>query len=256
MKAIILAAGYATRLYPLTIDTPKPLLKIAHQTIIEYMLDDLQNMPALDEVYIVTNEKFTPVFEKWASEREGANHPYTFSIDIVNDGTASNETRLGAIADVQFVIDRKAIADDLLVAAGDNIFRFDFANLAAFFEQKRSDVILAQQLNDPERLKTRGVVSFDDNQKVTSFQEKPAEPASNYVCPALYIHPQHTIHLYQDYLLEKNNPDAPGHFIQWLFPRVPVYAFPLLRPAIDIGTLETYKRVCNEIVVKPLSASK
>lgn len=246
MKAIILAAGYATRLYPLTKDKPKPLLDIAGKPIIEYLLDDFQKISALDTVYIVTNAKFAPVFNAWAEQQTRRETPYPFYIKIVNDGTTSNETRLGAIADIQFVIENHKIEDDLLVAAGDNIFQFDFAELAAFYEEKDSDVIVAQELNDPERLKTRGVMQFDGNKRVIGFQEKPAEPKSNFVCPALYIHKRDSVKLYFEYLNFQNNPDAPGYFIKWLYPQTPVHAFVMPTPAIDIGTLETYERVCRE----------
>ncbi len=246
MKAIVLAAGYATRLYPLTKDKPKPLLDIAGKPIIEYLLDDFKKIAALDTVYVVTNARFAPVFDSWAQKQSERETPFPFDIKIVNDGTTSNETRLGAIADIQYVIDEHAIDDDLLVAAGDNIFQFDFADLAEFYEKMNSDVIVAQELNDPERLKTRGVVQFDENKRVIGFQEKPARPISNYVAPALYIHKRESITFYFEYLNFQNNPDAPGYFIKWLYPQTPVHAFVLPKPAIDIGTLKTYERVCRE----------
>ncbi|MBN1561315.1 nucleotidyltransferase family protein [candidate division KSB1 bacterium] len=245
MKAIILAAGYATRLYPLTKDKPKPLLTIAGKPIIEYMLDGFRTISTLDKVCVVTNAKFAPAFESWAQD-VATGGAYDFDIAIVNDQTTSNQTRLGAIADVQFAIDHEEIKDDLIVAAGDNIFRFEFADLVSFFQQVQSDVIMAQKLQDPARLRTRGVVQFDENHRVIGFQEKPAVPRSNFVCPALYIHRCENIHFYQEYLRGKNNPDAPGYFISWLFPQVPVHVFVLSQPAIDIGTLATYEQVCRE----------
>lgn len=245
MKAIILAAGYATRLYPLTKHHPKPLLKIADKAIIEYLLDGFRGIPVLDEVFVVTNEKFAQVFRTWAGETE-KNGDYPFAITIVNDRTTSNETRLGAIADIQFVLDAHRIDDDLLVAAGDNIFQFDFSDLYHFFLDKQNDVIVAQELNDPVRLRTRGVVQFDDKFQVIGFEEKPDLPKSNYVCPALYIHRREHVLFYQQYLSEQNNPDAPGFFIKWLHTKTPVYAFVMPKPAIDIGTLESYEAVCEQ----------
>ncbi|MBN1481667.1 nucleotidyltransferase family protein [candidate division KSB1 bacterium] len=247
MKAIILAAGYATRLYPLTRDKPKPLLKIGDRTIIEYLLESFRAVLQLDRVFVVTNARFVSVFSQWADELQCASNPYPFEIVIVNDGTTSNETRLGAIADIQFVLQQENVDDDLIVAAGDNIFRFDMADLVDYFYQKNGDVILAQELDDPERLKTRGVVQFDTNLRVIGFEEKPLYPQSNYVCPAFYLHKRKNISLYKNYLNDHNNPDAPGYFIKWLFPRVPIHVFILHEPAIDIGTLETYERVCREL---------
>ncbi len=249
MKAIILAAGYATRLYPLTKDRPKPLLKVGGKTIIEYMLANFSALPQMDTVYVVTNDKFTLNFNEWANDVNASN-AFRFNVEIVNDGTTSNETRLGAIADIQFVIEQENIRDDLLVAAGDNIFQFDFSEFYRFFREKKSTVIVAQELHDPVRLTQRGVVKFDDANRVVDFQEKPQHPPSNFVCPALYIHPAEHIAHYTKYLAERNNPDAPGHFIKWLYQKVRVYAFVMSKPAIDIGTLETFERVNRELSLK------
>ncbi len=247
MKAIILAAGYATRLYPLTKDRPKPLLQIGDHTIIDYLLDGFDAIPEIDTVYVVTNQKFAQTFTDWAENLNASGAHPAYRIKVVNDGTTSNETRLGAIADIQFVIENEHLYDDLLVAAGDNIFQFDFAEFSKFYQQKQTDVLVCQELNDPERLRQRGVVEFDDQQRVLSFEEKPQEPKSSFVCPALYLHPQNTLPLYKLYLDQGNNPDAPGHFIKWLYPHTPIHAFVMQKPAIDIGTLEVYERVKHEL---------
>jgi len=245
MKAIVLAAGYATRLYPLTKDRPKPLLEINGKTIIEFLFDNFKAIQALDTVYVVTNQKFAPVFMQWAGALNAA-AGYEFNIDIVNDGTLSNDNRLGAIADIQYVIEQKEICDDMLVAAGDNIFQFNFDDFYEFFKSKKRSIVVAQHLKDRARLTQRGVIQFDANRKVVGFQEKPPNPASNYVCPALYLHPAKDVPLYDHYLKENNNPDAPGYFIKWLYKTVDVFAFEMDAPAIDIGTLETYERVCRQ----------
>lgn len=246
MKAIILAAGYATRLYPLTLNTPKPLLMISHQTILDHLLDRLAQFNDLDAVYVIANSKFAPHFSAWINlSVEEKRRPFT--IKVIDDGTTSNESRLGAIADVQFVIEREQVDDDLVVAAGDNVFQIDFAELYLYFQQKGSDVILAQHLADPARLRQRGVVQFDDQLRVIGFEEKPQHPLSEYVCPALYIHRRENVHYYRQYLLEGGNPDAPGHFIRWYYSKAPIFAFLMSVPAIDIGTLETYERVKQQI---------
>ena len=246
MKAIILAAGYATRLYPLTLNTPKPLLMIGHQTILDHLLDRLAHFSELDAVYVVTNSKFAPHFSAWMKQCEEESR-WSYALKVIDDGTSSNDTRLGAIADIQFVIEGEQVDDDLVVAAGDNVFQIDFAELYRFFQQKGSDVILAQHLNDPARLRQRGVVQFDDQSRVIGFEEKPQHPRSEYVCPALYLHRQENIHYYRQYLLEGGNPDAPGHFIRWYYSRVQLFAFLMSIPAIDIGTLETYERVKQQM---------
>lgn len=245
MKAIILAAGYATRLYPLTKDRPKPLLEINGKPIVEYLFGNFKAIPKIDTVYVVTNNKFAPMFEHWARDLNAA-ASFPFHIDIVNDGTINNENRLGAIADIHYVVEQKKIADDLLVAAGDNIFQFDFMDIYKLFKSKKRSIVSAQQLNDLARLMQRGVIRFDANHRVVDFQEKPKNPSSNYVCPALYLHPAADVPLYERYLSENNNPDAPGYFINWLYKKVDVFAYEMNKPAIDIGTLETYERVCLE----------
>lgn len=202
-------------------------------------------MQAINCVYVVTNQKFAPVFILWANDMN-TSALYPFKIEIVNDGTTSNENRLGAIADIQFVIEQKSIRDDLLVAAGDNIFQFNFQEFYQFFQDKKKSIVVAQQLNDPTRLVQRGVIKFDSHHLVIDFQEKPRNPLSNYVCPALYLHPEADVPFYGRYLKQHNNPDAPGFFIKWLYKKVDVFAFEMDAPAIDIGTLETYERVCRE----------
>lgn len=242
MKAIILAAGYATRLHPLTLHTPKPLLDIGGRTILDRLLDRLTPFETLDIVYVVTNAKFAPHFREW-----GAQTRRRFDVQIVDDGTTDNDRRLGAIADVQFVIKTAGVDDDLIVAAGDNVFLNDFHEMARFFAQTEADVILAQCIDDPARLRQRGVVEFDGQRRVIGFEEKPKHPRSEYVCPALYLHKRRRVPLYGHYLSEGGNPDAPGHFIRWLYRRAPLVAYVLAQPSLDIGTLATYERVQQEL---------
>ncbi|MBN1999746.1 nucleotidyltransferase family protein [candidate division KSB1 bacterium] len=242
MKALILAAGYATRLYPLTKDKPKPLLKVGEKTILDHLIGKIITLP-VETIYIVTNERFTPVFQKW-SENVPPNYP---EIIIINDGTTSNETRLGAIADIQFVIDQAGINDHLLVAAGDNVYTFNFLHMYELFLQKQANVILTFPVENLEKLKRSGVVEVDDRLRVIGFEEKPDKPRSNLVCPALYMLQRPTCDLFSVYLKGKNNPDAPGFFIKWLYQQIPVFAFIMKEKYFDIGTLESYKRVCAEL---------
>ncbi|MDZ7723351.1 MAG: nucleotidyltransferase family protein [candidate division KSB1 bacterium] len=243
MKAIVLAAGYATRLYPLTKDRPKPLLRVGEKTILDYLLKGFNQIPVLDRVYIVSNARFASIFAEWARiVNQSDRHP-GFQVEVLNDGSLDNESRLGAIADVQFAIDQAGIEEDCIVAAGDNIFRFDFKDLHETFQSHDADTIVVQELKDRERLKQRGVVSFDANCKITLFEEKPQKPQSTYVCPALYMHKQSTLPLYKVFLNDHTTADAPGHFISWLYQQTPVYAYVMSRPALDIGTLAVYKEI-------------
>lgn len=250
MKAVILAAGYATRLYPLTLHTPKPLLPIGGKAIIEHLLDRFDAFPNLDEVIVVTNAKFIPHFEKWADEAAGK---YSrFRLHLLNDGTTSNETRLGAVADIVLAVQTKGIDDDLLVAAGDNVYRTPLDGFYQLFCSCGGDVVAAQVENNPERLTKRGVIEFDASGRVTGFEEKPLQPKSKYVCPALYLHRREHVALYTQYLSDGGNPDAPGYFIRYLYSRVPTFAFVLEKPAWDIGTLATYEQVLREFNEQPL----
>jgi glucose-1-phosphate thymidylyltransferase len=246
MKSIILAAGYATRLYPLTKDRPKPLLQVGDKTIIDYLLVNLSEIPEIDVVYIVTNAKFAPVFHRWADRTNRSGRYPHLHVEVIDDGTTSNESRLGAIADLQYVFSGKKVEQDVLITAGDNIFTFDFAQLYRFFVEKGTDIIVAHLLDDFVKLRRSGVVEIDDRQKVVGFEEKPNRPKSKYICPALYILKKETLPLFDKYLSDDHNPDAPGHFISWLHHRVPIHAYIMREIYHDIGTLESYRAVCAQ----------
>lgn len=240
MKAIILAAGYATRLYPLTKDKPKSLLEVAGKTILEHILNKVAGVAAVDHVYIVTNSRFFEQFQVWLD-----NFQYPLEISVLDDGTTDNDNRLGAIADLQFVIEKEKIVADLMVLAGDNLFDFELSDFAAFFEAKNQDVITTHELDDLNQLKRTGVIEVDEDLKVTSFTEKPQEPKSNLAVPPFYIYRCDTLPLIRQYLNEGQNTDAPGNFIPWLITRKPVCAYKFEGKRYDIGTLESYREVCR-----------
>ena len=244
MKALILAAGYATRLYPLTRNHPKPLLQIGERTILDHFLSNLSGT-AIDAVYIVTNARFAADFTAWADAAVHSNRYPDFTIHVINDGTLDNETRLGAIGDIQFVLQKMSVQDDLLISAGDNIYTFAFKDFFSFYARVKSAVILAHPLHDEERLKRHGIITVDDSGRVTGFEEKPQHPRSNLVAPAFYILHSAALQLLQRYLDEGNNPDAPGHFIGWLYTRAPVYAYIMRERYYDIGTLNAYQEACR-----------
>lgn len=236
MKCLILAAGYATRLYPLTKNTPKPLLEVAGKSILERLLDKISVIDKIDHVYVVTNSRFSQAFEEWVAQ-------YTCSkpLTVIDDGTTSNDNRLGAIGDIQYVIDQVALSDDLMILAGDNLFDFDLRDFEEFFEEKDADVITAYEVADLDLARRVGIIELDSSAKVLSFEEKPQEPKSRWGVPALYIYKQATLPFIRQYLQEGNNPDAPGHFIPWLIKHKPVYAFRFTGQWHDIGTIESYE---------------
>ena len=238
MKCLILAAGYATRMYPLTLHTPKPLLEIGGRTIIDRLLDKLERVAGLDECIVVSNAKFFEVFLAWARERSSP-----WPLDVVNDGSTDNENRRGAVADIQFAVQEKKLACDLLVLAGDNIFDFQLSDFAEFFLRVGCDCITAHRLDDVEQLRRTGVIEADGDNRVLSFEEKPATPKSNLAVPPFYLYRKETLPLFAEYLAGGNNPDAPGNFIPWLLERRRVAAFFFDGRRYDIGTRETYEEL-------------
>jgi len=206
-------------------------------------LESFLKVKEIDELFVVTNAKFARAFQAWADEVKLSEKQRKIRITVVNDGTMSNETRLGAIADIQFVIDKHQINDDLLVVAGDNIFTFDFTDMVSLMKSANGDVICGFEENDPEKLHRTGVIEMDENQRVIGFEEKPQNPKSNIACPAIYVYRKETLSMIKEYLDSGLNPDAPGHFIPWLIKKVQVYVYIMTTRMYDIGNLESYKSV-------------
>ena len=251
MKVIILAAGYATRLYPYTKDLTKALLPIAGKPIIEYTIQKIAACRDIEKIYIVTNNKFFEQFKIWLAEYEdqlqAVNNP---AIEIINDGTNSNRERLGSIGDLWLVIESKQLDDDLMVICPDKMFEFSLADFVDFFEDRRAAVNTCCDVGDIELLRNKhGCVVVNEQGMIVEFQEKPAQPKSTIKSIAFYIFPGSTIPLIQQYLSEDNNKDAPGFLAQWLVKKVSMYAFLFAEECYDIGNPDTYHRV-NEIYTK------
>lgn len=239
MKAVILAAGYATRLYPLTKDFPKPLLPVGGKTILDHLMAKIVAVNCIDEIFIITNHRFQGYFAAWAKQAK-----VLTPIVVVDDQTVSNNDRLGALADLQFVIDQAHLDDDLLVLAADNLFDFEITEMVAFYNKVGTDIITAYEVNDIPALQRTGVVLLDDQSRVLEFEEKPEHPRSNLAVPPFYIFKKVTvIHGVKQYLAAGNNPDAPGNFIPWLIQRELVHAYCFSGSRYDIGTLESYQAV-------------
>src|SRR5699024_9697870 len=215
MKAIVLAAGYATRLYPLTKNQPKPLLEVSGKSILDYIVEKMERVNVINEIIIVTNDKFTVHFEEWKRSVE-LEEKYRKKLTVINDGTLTNDTRLGAIGDIQFVLDKLDIKDDLMIVAGDNLFDFELSDFVGYFEKAKTDCITAYHEDDDAQLKRAGIVELDESGRVLSFEEKPEEPKSTYCVPAFYLYQKETLPLFKKYLNDGNNPDAPGHFVPYL----------------------------------------
>lgn len=235
MECILLAAGYATRLYPLTENLPKALLTLGSKTILDRVCEKIEEIPEVNNIYIVTNHRFAAQFEEWA-KTYGGKKP----VKVLDDGTTSNDNRLGAIGDMQYVIDKENITDEILVMASDNVFDFSLNDMVQMYREKDCDLISAHYVDDLVNLRQMGVVELDDESRVIGFTEKPAEPKTNWGAPPFYFYKKKTLSLIRQYLDEGNNPDAPGHLIPWLIKRTPVYAYTFNVMTIDIGTPKTY----------------
>jgi len=233
MKALVLAAGYATRLRPLTDETAKPLLELAGRPMIDYLCDRIDETGAVDELHVVSNSRFAADFERWASSRQGRLRPL-----VHDDGSRCNEERLGAIADVRFVLERAGLeSDDLLVIAGDNLFDFSLAAMVEFWRSKEgASCVAVQRCTDVERISSYGVVELSPEGRVIDFVEKPERPASDLIATAAYVYAREHSALIDRYLAEGNSPDQPGNFLAWLCPREPVYGFVFTEDWLDIGS--------------------
>lgn len=238
MIALVLAAGYATRLYPLTLNQPKSLLPIGNQTILDYMIDELEQLDEISQIYIVSNDKFYQAFVDWADARTTNTR-----LHIINDGTTTVENKLGAVGDIHYVIEKEQIQDDLMVLAGDNIFTFNLRDYIQFFYQEYRDSILVQQVDKLEDLQRVGVVELDNEQRVLSFEEKPVHPKTNIGVFAIYIYRKDTLPLFDQYLREGHNSDAPSYFPEWLHSRKEIRAYDADGDSYDIGTHEAYQEV-------------
>lgn len=239
MIALILAAGYATRLYPLTRDTPKPLLPVqGSRTILDLLIDRLEVLEDITEILIVTNERFFRSFGQWHHQYRGAK-----PIRILNDGTSSPEGRLGAIGDIQFVIEREQLQDDLLVLAGDNVLGFGLEGYLSYFHKVDKDCILVRTVDDARELRSVGVAELDGEMRVLSLEEKPQSPRTNIGVFALYIYKRSTLPLFARYLAEGGNPDAPSYFPAWLHSRQEVRAYYTEGAIEDVGTPEAYAQM-------------
>jgi glucose-1-phosphate thymidylyltransferase len=237
MKVLILAAGYATRLYPLTLTQPKPLLDVAGQPMINYVLDNLAPIGDIDRVYVVTNAKFAGHFQKWADHYRATKSKLDFT--IVNDESTDDTNKLGAIGDIHLVLSKEKIDDDLIVVAGDNLFSEGLQGFGALCREKKAPVLAVYDVGSLEEIKKYNSITLDASGKITFFEEKPKNPTSTLTGIALYYYPKSTLPLIHQYIAEKNNPDQPGRLIQWLYTKTPVYTWRVPGIWFDIGSKDS-----------------
>lgn len=246
MKAIILAAGYATRLYPLTIDRPKALLPIAGKPILNYIVDEIATISEIDELIIVSNTKFYKNFCDWKDT-----YSTRLSVTVLDDKTTDDTNKLGAVGDIGFAIDTLGLDDDLLIMAGDNIFTFPLKDYHEAYKVQGKDMILVKEMESDEDLTRMANVVTDENGIVIDLVEKPPVPVSKTAAFASYIYRRDTVPLIKKYLAEGNNPDAPGFFPAWLHKIKPVYAYTFEGECYDIGTPKAYEEVNKIFQINP-----
>jgi glucose-1-phosphate thymidylyltransferase len=232
VKAILLAAGYATRLRPLTDTIAKPLLPLAGRPMVDYIYDKIAEVSEIDAVHVVTNQKFTSGFETWAK-----NHKGKVPIRVHNDGTLTNADRLGAIGDIRFTVkDGKLEGQDLLIVAGDNLFDYSLADYVRYWRSKgEASAIALYQCDDVELVKQYSIVELDKDDRLTSFIEKPKNPTTKLVGTATYLYHRKHVPLLEQYLAEGNSPDQPGNYVAWLHKHAPVYGYRFAGGWFDIG---------------------
>lgn len=239
MKCLILAAGYATRLYPLTENFPKPLLKVQEKTILDWLLEDINGAGVVDEYIVISNHKFAHHFREWAG-----NH--RLPITVLDDGTESNETRLGAVKDVQFAIESLDLQDDLLVIAGDNLLDFSLQSFIHYFQKKQTTCIMRYWEPSDAKLRKTGVAVVDEQDRIVEMEEKPAIPKSHWCTPPFYIYKASDVGLVKVGIEKGCGVDAPGSFIAWLSTQTAVHAYEMPGKRYDIGNLESYEQVQKE----------
>lgn len=236
MKCLILAAGYATRLYPLTENFPKPLLKVQNKTILDWLVDDIDTSGQVDEFVVISNHKYAHHFEAWAKTK-------TQKVTVVDDGTESNESRLGAVKDIQFAMEKLGLDDDILVIAGDNLLDFSLTGFVAYAQEKKASCLMRFYQPDKKILLKSGVVTVDETDRIIKMTEKSPDPETNWCCPPFYYYTRRDARLVEKGIAAGCGTDAPGSYIAWLCQQVPVYAMEMPGSRYDIGDLKSYEQV-------------
>lgn len=238
MKCLILAAGYATRLYPLTENFPKPLLKVKDKCIVDWLIDDIRTENLVDEYVIISNHRFADIFREWAKDKD-------YKVTVLDDGTSSNETRLGAVKDILFAIETLGIKDDIVVLAGDNVLDFSLTEFIKYSIDKRTSCVMRYFEEDLKTLGKRGVLELKGD-LVLGMEEKPENPKSQWCCPPFYYYTAEDKDKIKTAIEDGAEVDAPGSFIAWLCGKSPVHAMEMKGKRYDIGNLESYNKVCQE----------
>lgn len=236
MKCLILAAGYATRLYPLTENFPKPLLKVGDKTILDWLVDDIASLSIIDEFVVISNHRFAEHFEGWKQTKD-------CKVTVVDDGTSTNATRLGAVRDIQYAIDTLGIQDDVLVIAGDNVLDFSFSEFIAFAQEKGTSCVMCHEERELAKQQKTAIIVKDENGRIVFYEEKPREPKGYHAVPPFYYYRADDVRRIPEALKDGCSPDAPGSFAAWLSRQTVVHAWEMPGKRYDIGDLKSYEYV-------------
>lgn len=234
MKCLLLAAGYATRLYPLTENFPKPLLEVGKSTILDRLIEDISENTDIDEFIVVSNHKFAHIFEEWKKRR-------SYNITVIDDGTDTNETRLGAVRDILLAAETLKVSDDLLIMAGDNVLDFSLAGFIDFAKEKNTSCVMCHEENDLKKQQKTAIITIDSDGLITSYEEKPKEPKGNLAVPPFYYYRECDISRIKEALSEGCGADAPGSFAAWLSKKTPMHAYLMPGRRYDIGDIKSYE---------------
>lgn len=236
MKCLILAAGYATRLYPLTENFPKPLLKVGEKTILDWLLEDIETAGLVDEYIVVSNHKFAHHFENWASQHK-------LPITVVDDGTSTNESRLGAVKDIEFAMKTRGIDDDLLIIAGDNVLDFSLTAFLRYAAEKNTSCTMRYWETDEKRLRKSGISEVGEDDRLLSLEEKPEQPKSHWCTPPFYFYKKEDIRRIGEAIADGCGTDAPGSLVAWMCAHSTLHSMEMPGSRYDIGNLESYENV-------------
>ena len=237
MTCIILAAGYATRMYPLTLNYPKPLLEVGGKKIIDWLIEDLEKS-GVERTVVVSNHKFISQFQAWAEGRE--------NIIVLDDGSEDNDHRLGAVKDIEFAIEEANIDDDIVVLAGDNVLNFSLSSFIEYGRKRKTSCIMRHEEKDENKLRKTGVIEIDEDELVLDMEEKPKEPKSNWAVPPFYYYTKEDKDLIKEGIASGCGTDAPGSFVSWLVKTRPVHAYRMIGERFDVGSIEGYEKIKKE----------
>ena len=237
MTCIILAAGYATRMYPLTLNYPKPLLEVGGKKIIDWLIEDLEKA-GVERTVVVSNHKFISQFQAWAEGRE--------NITVLDDGSEDNDHRLGAVKDIEFAIEKANIDDDIVVLAGDNVLNFSLSSFIEYGRKRKTSCIMRHEEKDENKLRKTGVIEIDEDELVLNMEEKPKEPKSNWAVPPFYYYTKEDKDLIKEGIASGCGTDAPGSFVSWLVKTRPVHAYRMIGERFDVGSIEGYEKIKKE----------